>query len=176
MNEGKSGLIDAFATGYARVDELIAGIGPEEMHFVPPIRDAWSINDFLVHFLDADLSLAFRARAAIAEPGKIVPAWEEAEWRDALRYDSEDGLACLAQAKDIRAFVARGMRSVVDSDWTGFFIMHPTKGRMGLDALVEMYDQHILFHLPLIRRNRLAWKKRLLPGQSDGGTRDSLKL
>ncbi len=171
--EKKIGLIDGFASGYTLVDELIAEIGVEELRFVPRIRDAWSINDFLVHFLDADLSLGFRSRVSIAEPGKVVPAWEEEEWHDALRYDDEDGLVCLAQAKGIRAFVARGMRSVVDSDWSGFFIIHPTRGRMELDALVEMYEQHIQFHLPLIKRNRLAWKNNLIPGRSDGGFRDS---
>jgi hypothetical protein len=172
--EKKIGLIDAFASGYARVEDLIAEISLEELLFVPPIHDAWSINDFLVHFLDADLSLAFRARSAIAEPGKAVPVWEEEEWHEALHYDDEDGLACLAQAKGIRAFVARGMRSVVDSDWSSFFIIHPSKGRMELAALVEMYEEHILFHVPLIKRNRQAWKKRLLPGQEGGVSRASL--
>jgi hypothetical protein len=39
-------------------------------------------------------------------------------------------------------------------------IEHPVRGRMGLDAIIEMYDQHVVFHLPLIKRNRLAWRKR----------------
>jgi len=63
MTKGeKLELIAAFETGYSRVEELIVGAGSEELRFVPPVRDAWSINDFLVHFLDADISLAFRAR------------------------------------------------------------------------------------------------------------------
>ncbi len=161
MIEGKKGeLIDGFASGYSRVDELIEGIGSEELRFIPPIRDAWSINDFLVHFLDADLSLAFRLRASIAEPGKEVPVWEEGDWHDSLHYGEEDGLVCLKQAKGIRAFVTRTLRAVVDSDWSSFFIIHPVKGRMELNALVEMYQQHIIFHLPLIKRNRQAWKTR----------------
>jgi hypothetical protein len=120
--EEKLERITAFETGYSRVDEIVSGIGREEMLFAPSLRDAWAINDFLVHFLDADLSLAFRVRTAIAEPGKAVPAWEEEAWHDFLRYDDEDGLACLSLAKGIRSFLAINLRSVVDSDWSGYSI------------------------------------------------------
>jgi hypothetical protein len=128
--------------------------------FIPSLRDAWSINDFLVHFLDADLSLAFRVRTAIAEPGKTVPVWEEESWHDLLRYDDEDGLACLALAKGIRSFLAVSLRSVVDAEWSGFSIVHPSKGALGPAELIDMYDQHIVFHMPLIKRNRRAWRER----------------
>ena len=158
--EKKLKLIEVFQDGYSRVEGLVAGIGPEELRFVPPLLDAWSINDFLVHFLDADISLAFRVRTAMAEPGNSVPVWEEQAWRDALHYGDEDGLACLALAKGIRGYVSTGLRSAVDSDWSSYCILHPTKGRLELDAILEMYDHHIAFHLPLIRRNRLAWQKR----------------
>ena len=153
-------LIAGFEGAYARVEELIGGIGPEELRFIPPILDAWSINDFLVHFLDADVSLAFRARTAIAEPGRPVPVWEEEAWHDSLHYDEEDGLSCLALAKGLRGYVATSLRSVADADWSSLFIVHPSKGRLELDALLAMYGQHVVFHLPMIRRNRQAWQKR----------------
>ncbi len=158
--ETKIELIEGFSSGYSRVEELVEGVGPEELKYVPPILDAWSVNDFLVHFLDADVSLAFRARAAIAEPGKEVPLWEEEDWHDALHYDDEDGLACLALAKGIRGYISRSLRSVVQADWSSFFIVHPSKGRLELGALIEIYEQHIAFHLPLIKRNRQAWQSR----------------
>ncbi len=158
--EEKLELIAAFETGYSCIEEMIAGIGSDELRFAPPVRDAWSVNDFLVHFLDADISLAFRVRTAIAEPGKAVPVWEEDAWHDTLHYDEEDGLACLALAKGIRTYISVGLRAVVDAEWSGFSIDHPTKGRLELGTLLDIYGQHIIFHLPLIKRNRLAWKKR----------------
>jgi hypothetical protein len=159
-HEEKLGRIAAFETGYALVQELVAGMGREELLFVPPIRDAWSINDFLVHFLDADISLAFRLRTAIAEPGRPVPAWEEEAWHDALHYDAEDGIACLALAAGIRSYVATSLRSVADADWSGFAVEHPVRGRLGLEELIDMYEQHVVFHLPLIKRNKRAWSER----------------
>jgi hypothetical protein len=158
--EKKIQLISAFESGYSMVDELISDAGREELLFVPPIEDAWSINDFLVHFLDADQSLAFRMRTAIAEPGKDVPVWDEEAWHDRLNYGDEDGLACLALAKGIRAFLATSLRSIVDADWEESFIVHPVRGKMTLIDLLEAYHQHIVFHLPLIRRNTRSWSER----------------
>ncbi len=158
--EEKLVLIAGFEAGYAQVEALVSGIGEEELRFVPSVQDAWSINDFLLHFLDADVSVAFRIRSAIAEPGKAVPAWEEEDWRDALHYDDENGLACLALAKGLRSYVAIGLKSVADADWSQLSIIHPSRGRMELAEIIELYIQHIAFHLPLIRRNRLAWQKR----------------
>jgi hypothetical protein len=158
--ESKLELINIFETGYSAIDEMIENVGREEMLFVPPISEAWSLNDFLVHFLDADQSLAFRVRTAIAEPGKAVPVWEEEAWHDKLHYEAQDGRACLSLAKGIRGFLATCLRSVVDEDWDKFFIVHPVKGKLKLADLLEMYHQHIVFHQPLIRRNMRAWSER----------------
>jgi hypothetical protein len=158
--EEKLVLIDSFVSAYSSVDELLENVGQEELLFVPPIRDAWSINDFLVHFLDADQSLAFRMRTAIAEPGKAVPVWEEEAWHDRLHYEAEHGPTCLSLAKGIRAFLGACLRSVVDEDWDGFYIMHPVRGKMAILDLIEAYQQHIVFHQPLIRRNMRAWSER----------------
>jgi hypothetical protein len=158
--EGKMDAISDFENGYSVVDELIRNIGRDELQFLPLIQDAWSINDFLVHFLDADQSLAFRMRTAIAEPGKEVPVWDEEAWRDRLHYGDEDGLACLALAKGIRGFLAIGLRSVVDEDWDGMYIAHPVRGKLKLLDLIDMYQQHVIFHLPLIRRNMRSWSER----------------
>lgn len=157
--EEKLERIAAFESAYGNVEELILGEGTEALAFVPSLVDAWSINDFLVHFLDADLSLAFRLRSAIAESGTGVPVWDENAWHDALAYGEEDGRACLALAKGIRAFVAVTLRSRADEDWSAFYIEHPSKGKMDLGALVDLYEQHVAFHLPLIRRNLRAFRE-----------------
>lgn len=158
--EEKLERISAFEFGYSLVDELIAGVGKDELLFVPALRDAWSINDFLVHFLDADISLAFRVRTAIAEPGKAIPVWEEEAWHDCLHYGDEDGPACLSVAKGIRSYLAVTLRSSIEADWSALSIVHPVKGSVALPELIAMYEQHIVFHLPLIKRNRRAWSER----------------
>jgi hypothetical protein len=159
--EEKLKAISEFEGGYSAVDSLIAGLSREALLFMPPIEDAWSINDFLVHFLDADMSLSFRIRTAMAEPGKGVPVWDELAWRDKLHYPAEDGLACLALAKGIRSFVAASLRAALDDDWASYSIEHPARGRLDLAGLLDIYRQHVVFHLPLVSRNRKAWESRV---------------
>ena len=151
--EQKLSMISAIESSYSFVDELVEGFSREALLYIPPIRDAWSINDFLVHFLDADISLAFRVRMAMAESGSAVPVWDENAWHDSLHYDEMDGLDCLSQAKSIRRYVSSGLRLAVDADWSSFAIEHPVKGRMDLADILSLYERHVVFHLPLIRRN-----------------------
>lgn len=160
MHDEKLEKIAAFESAYVKVDELISAEGAEALAFVPDLPDAWSINDFLVHFLDADISLAFRLRTAMAESGAAVPVWDENAWHDRLAYGDEDGRACLELAKGIRAFVSVTLRSRSDEDWSAFFVEHPSKGKLGLAELIDIYEQHISFHLPLIRRNLRAFREK----------------
>jgi hypothetical protein len=156
----KLSTISAVGSVYSFVDELIEGQSHEALLYVPPVRDAWSINDFLVHFLDADIGLAFRVRMAMAEPGSSITPWDEDAWHDSLHYDDMDGLDCLAQAKGVRRFVVSGVRHVIDADWSSLTIQHPVKGRMELGDILSLYERHVVFHLPLMRRNLKYWSEK----------------
>jgi hypothetical protein len=149
----KLALIGKFESAYSIVETQIKGLSAAELRFVPALPDAWSINDFLVHFLDADMSMAFRLRAAVAEPGFAVPVWNEEAWQARLHYDEEDGRARLKEAEALRARLAAFVRRIVDKDWDELYVMHPSRGRVDLAALLDMYRDHIAFHAPLIRRN-----------------------
>jgi catechol 2,3-dioxygenase-like lactoylglutathione lyase family enzyme len=149
----KLDLIERFETGYTLVETQIKGLSAAELRFVPRIADAWSINDFLVHFLDADLSMAFRVRAALAQPGFAVPVWDEEAWQARLRYDDEDGPSCLKEAEALRSRLAATLRRFADEDWSAYYVEHPSRGRLDLKALLGVYRDHIAFHVPLIRRN-----------------------
>jgi len=159
--EEKLDLIAKFESAYGVVEETIKDLPNEALLFVPPIEDAWSINDFLVHFLDADANLNLRLRGAIAEPGIATPAWDEEAWHARLHYEAQDGKRCLELAKGIRSFLGRALRSVVDEDWGAFYFTHPVKGKTELSALLASYRDHVAFHVALIRRNREAWQARV---------------
>lgn len=154
----KLDLIGKFEKGYDLVEAQIEGLSAEELRFAPPMRDAWTINDFLVHFLDADVSMAFRVRMAIAQPGFAVPVWDEEAWQARLRYGDEDGPACLREAEAIRARLAAFLRRFADEDWSAFHVVHPVRGKLELAELLSMYRDHIAFHVPLIKRDLDALK------------------
>lgn len=151
-------LLDRFEGAYSLVTSQVAGLPDEALAFVPPIPEAWSISDHLIHLLDAEVAIFFRIRLAQAEPGSRIQAWDELAWQARLGYSVQDGRKCLAQASALRSTAAGALRARIDGDWSGFWLEHPEKGRLDLVRILELYRDHLAFHGPFIKRNRDAWK------------------
>lgn len=159
MDKGERlSLAEAYAAAYVAVDELIRDLPAEALAFRPAVPGAWSINEHLVHLLDADAATWFRIRAAVAEPGKTIVTWEEEAWQARLEYAAMDGRACLETAKSLRTQALAGLKALAERDWSDFWILHPDRGRMELPALLSAYREHVAFHAPFVKRNREAWR------------------
>jgi len=157
MNKAeKEKLITRYETTYTTIQNRVKTLTDEELSFIPDIPDAWSINEHLVHLLEADALGWYRYRAAVADPGARAPGWDQEAWRSRLKYSALDGRACLEEAIRSRAFIGAGCRAVIDDDWSQYYIEHPTKGRMELAELLKMYCGHADFHIPYIERNLKA--------------------
>lgn len=154
----KMSLVDAFEKAYSRIDALVAGMSAAELAFVPPVEGAWSINDHLVHLLDADANLVYRARGAVGESGITVPVWDQEAWQVKLKYSLSDGRKCLRTAQGIREFIAESLRNLSDAEWEASGIVHPARGAMSLAAVVDLYRGHADFHEKYIVRNSEAFK------------------
>lgn len=151
-------IIDEFARAYGPIKTMLSDIGLEAMSFVPAVpADAWSINDHLVHLLDADMMLWYRSRVAVAEPESHIPVWLETQWKERLRYDMMDGRTCLNLAESVRAAMADGFRALADTDWSRYAILHPVRGRMLLADVLALYRDHAGVHLAYIERNLEAF-------------------
>ncbi len=159
-HEEKLALVDDFENAYAGIEELVAGMIAEERDFIPGIEGAWSVNEHLVHLLDADANLVYRARGAVAESGITVPVWDQEAWRSRLKYRLSDGVACLKTAKALRSFIAGTLRELTDAEWEASSIVHPQRGPMSLVAVVELYRGHADFHENYIVRNMEAYAGR----------------
>lgn len=154
----KLDLIARFEYAYGAIEALIRGLSALDRRYVPPVEAAWSIDETLVHFLDADSSLVFRLRMCVAQPGFTVPVWDQEAWKSRLRYAEEDGPASLREAEAIRRRMAAFLRRFVEEDWAGYYIVHPERGRLALADVLAMYCDHVAFHVPLIQRNLNALK------------------
>lgn len=154
----KHSLIDRFEGAYAPIERLVAELPDEAFHYVPEVKDAWSINDHLVHLLDAEVAGYFRVRNAMASPGLPVQTWDEEAWQAKLAYGATDGRVCLALAMQLRSLLCASLRSAADRDWSALWLEHPEKGRLDLPRLLEIYRDHLAYHAPFIKRNIDAWK------------------
>jgi len=153
-------LVSAFEHAYDALLDKVMTLSPEALRFVPRITDAWSINEHLVHLLDADCNAVMRIRGALAEPGLKVVAWNQEAWREKNMYASSDGIFCLDLAISLRKFLAESLRQVPEGAWNGAYIEHPERGRLSLADVLSIYTGHADFHMNYIVRNLEAFAAR----------------
>ena len=152
----KEGLIVRYETAFEPIRNLVKDLSAKELSFLPDLPEAWSIDEHLVHLLEADLICWYRIRASIAEPGVTIPVWNQEAWRSRLGYADMDGIGCLAEAERVRGLIGRTCRRLTDEDWSAFHVIHPERGRMDLAQLLDLYCGHGAFHLKYIERNLAA--------------------
>lgn len=153
----REALISGFEHAYEPLQVLVAGLSGEQLAFVPNLQDAWSINEHLVHLLDADCNLVFRVRGGIATPGLPAPAWDQEAWKERNAYGKSDGRAALTIAAALRTFIAGSLRAISGSAWEEAHIIHSKNGKMSLVQLLETYTKHAAWHETYLRRNLDAW-------------------
>ncbi len=153
-------IVSAFEHAYDALSEKANALSPDALSFVPSIPEAWSINDHLVHLLDADCNLVMRLRGAVAEPGKHVPAWNQEAWHKMNNYGASDGLFCLDLAVSLRKFLADSLRSLDDQTREAAFIVHPERGNLSLTDVLAIYTGHAATHLNYMARNLEAFAKK----------------
>ena len=150
-------LVSAFEHAYDKLIAKANALSPEELRFVPTVKDAWSSNDHLVHLLDADCNLVMRLRGAVAEPGKPIPAWDPEAWRLKNNYSLTDGLFCLDLAVALRKVIAESLKTLDEKVRVKAWILHPERGELSLEAVLKIYAGHPDFHLKYLERNSEAF-------------------
>jgi hypothetical protein len=153
-------LVSAFEHAYDTLYTKASALSPAQLSFVPPIADAWSTNDHLVHLLDADSNLVLRIRGAVAEPGKNVPVWDQEAWCVKNNYAASDGLFCLDLAISLRKFLAESLRTTDDKTREVAHVTHPEKGKLSLAQLLTMYTGHAETHFKYLVRNLEAFTQK----------------
>ena len=153
-------LVEGYERAYGGIAQIIAALPDEALSFMPPIPDVWSTNDHLVHLLDSDLSVCFRIRVSIAQPGFLIPLWEEEDWHERLHYEAQSGRDCFALAVGLRKTTAATLKALLDKDWNEYHVVHPRNGKMGIVDLLKLYWDHGKTHEGFIKRNREAWEHR----------------
>jgi len=153
-------IVGAFEHAYDALSEKANALSPDALAFVPAIADAWSINDHLVHLLDADCNIVMRLRGGVAEPGMRVAVWDQEAWHTKNNYNASDGLFCLDLAISLRKFIAESLRTLDDRTREAAYVVHPEKGKLSLTDLLVIYTGHAATHLNYLVRNLDAFAKK----------------
>ena len=125
----------------------------------PDLEGAWTIREHLVHVADADVLAFARFGYAIAESGLSLTNWDKEGWCQTLSYCQQSATVALQLIRLLRSMVAGRLKGLSPEQWDRAGCIHPVRGAMSLDDLVDLYTKHIGMHDEMIRRNEKLWQE-----------------
>jgi hypothetical protein len=130
---------------------------PSSMWHYQPDPDHWCIQEVIFHLLDTEMIFYSRYRFCVAEPGKPIIRADQDVWARELRY--KDGNVDKALAGLVWAIQANYdlLKSLPDDSFAKT-VIHPEKGILTLDQMVEAYMGHIPHHIGQMRKRHNEWK------------------
>ncbi|MBI2837724.1 MAG: DinB family protein [Acidobacteria bacterium] len=149
-SEERGRLIESYENAPAALEQAINGLPDAEWDF-KPAPDRWSIREIVFHLTDADVNGYVRCRAAIAEPGKTIMAYDQDRWTQSLNHEGRSVKDALELFRLIRRTTARLLRSLPEESWSRT-IHHPESGVMTLGKWLEIYERHPRSHIDQMRK------------------------
>jgi DinB superfamily len=144
-------LLEAYREGPARLRAAIAGLSMEQMR-AHPRPGKWSILETVLHVTDSELSGAMRVRYVRAQPGIMLPMYDQDLWTARLRHNEADvGLLddTLALFHLLRRITGRIFAAAEGDDWLAAAV-HADFGEITLRNLLELYADHSERHVEQI--------------------------
>ena len=137
-------LIERYLKGCDVLADAVSEIDPAFLDKVPA-PGKWTIRQYVVHTFDAEIVLAARLRAMIAEPGAKLMAIDQDRWTAALHYEKQPVEDALAAFRGLRRMTATMLRGLSAEAWNNQGI-HPKRGAISVLSVVEILAGHCESH------------------------------
>jgi hypothetical protein len=144
--ENHNELINEYELGYEKLLNKVHDIKDERIISFKQNNEDWSIKEIIIHIADVDFHGYIRIRTAIAEPGKTILTFDQEAWGKELEYNIHSITHALEAVKVIRATNAKLLRTIQKEKWQNT-IIHPERGVMNVQQIVEYFTNHLLSHL-----------------------------
>ncbi len=132
------------------VETTVRGLG--EATLDSPFRTgAWTVRQLVHHLADSHMNAFIRFKLAMTEEQPTIKPYNQDEWSslpDSVSFPVDASLKVLS---GLHARWVRLLRAMPDEAWSRT-IMHPERGVMSLDDLLEVYAGHGLKHLEHMRK------------------------
>jgi uncharacterized damage-inducible protein DinB len=134
---------DVIETTALELHRLAARIGAARLT-TPRAPGKWSARDILCHLADSEIVFAFRLRQALAEDHHAIQPFDQEKW--APPYRALDAHAALATFEQLRRWNLALLENVTSSQLSKP-VMHPERGEMTFETIVETMAGHDLNHV-----------------------------
>lgn len=127
---------------------FLKAIGPEKAA-VPPAPGKWSAAEILCHLADCELAFGFRLRQTLAEDAPTVQPFDQDKW--AATYSGISASQALEAFTALRGWNLLLLRATLPAA-ANRPVMHPERGAMTFQTLVEILAGHDLNHLGQLQK------------------------
>jgi uncharacterized damage-inducible protein DinB len=149
-------IVEQYESGGDKLKAAIAGLSKQEMLWTPPPEAGignWSIQQIVLHLLDADLIWAARMKCIVAEENPVILGYDESKFAASLLPEEQDADNAVRIFDLNRRQFTRVLRKLPDSAFsrTG---RHIELGVITLGQIVQREVEHVDHHLNFIRKKR----------------------
>jgi uncharacterized damage-inducible protein DinB len=149
-------IIDEYESGGQKLAAAIDGLSPQDLRELPP-KDAgiglWSIQQIVIHLMDADLIGTARMKSIIAEDHPQILGYDESKFAAKLFYELQDVQQAVRMFDLNRRQFAKVLRKLPDLAFSRT-AQHNERGEITLEQSVHSRIQHVTHHIKFIRLKR----------------------
>lgn len=153
----RTGLIDQYAAGPARLRAALATVPPEAMQWRPAPGE-WSAHEVVVHCADSESNSYCRVRFLLAEPDPVIVGYDQERWARDFDYHALPLPPALATVEAVRGNTVPLLRNLPDAAWERMG-RHTESGRYGMLDWLRIYADHLEGHARQIEGNVAAWRQ-----------------
>jgi uncharacterized damage-inducible protein DinB len=128
--------------------KALSAIGPDMLD-TPPAPGKWSPAQIVCHLADCEIAFGFRLRQTLAEDAPTLQPFDQEKW--AVTYPGVAAFRALEAFNAIRGWNLRLIKAALPAAASRPAI-HPERGTMTFETIVETMAGHDLNHLGQLRR------------------------
>lgn len=149
-------LISKFSCGSDELRNVMNQVPAKALDYQSRRKDAWTIRQHLIHLVDSEANNFIRIRSCVAQPYSRVFVIQEDSWTKNLENRKEDVASFVELFASLRTVISAFLSTLPESYFEERYFIREYKNetaKITLGEIVEMYADHVAFHLDYIRQN-----------------------
>ncbi|MSR22437.1 MAG: putative metal-dependent hydrolase [Gemmatimonadetes bacterium] len=155
--EERRALIDDLSALPTDLRTAVSDLSAEQLD--TPYRPAgWTVRQVVHHLPDSHMNGYVRFKLAMTEDEPKVRSYNEASWAQLIDARGEDIESSLVLLEMLHRRWVRFLRSLAENQFRRI-VLHPERGRLTLEYMLQLYAWHGRHHLAHIERLRewMGW-------------------
>lgn len=153
----RAGWIEEVAGAPSALRDVVAGLTDAQLD-TPYREGGWTVRQVVHHLPDSHLNAYIRFKWALSEDEPTIKAYDEKAWAELPEAREAPVETSLALLDSLHERWLMALRAMAPSDFERVLV-HPERGRITLDVMLQIYAWHGRHHVAHVRslRERSGW-------------------